>query len=63
MMSMTGTATPATASGQSGEAMLGAMNWHGKRFTTRTDDNSVLGAMDRKGDAQPLYFYLQRHCG
>lgn len=101
--------------GHPGEAMLGTLNWRGKRFTSRTDvspllcadaqgnivvnnmlgsaqlrevvyrgvctatmiydtqpildhfrkidDNSVLGAMDRKGDAQPLYFYLQRHSG
>lgn len=101
--------------GHPGEAMLGKINWRGKRFTSRTDvnpllcadaqgnisvngmlgtaqlrevvyrgvctatmiydsqpildhfrkidDNCVLGAMDRKGDAQPLYFYLQRFSG
>lgn len=27
------------------------------------DDNTVLGAMDRKGDPQPLFFFLQRHHG
>lgn len=26
----------------------------------KIDENTVLGAMDRKGDAAPLYFYLQR---
>ncbi|HVL00076.1 MAG TPA: DUF4334 domain-containing protein [Dongiaceae bacterium] len=26
----------------------------------KIDDKTVLGAMDRKGDAAPLYFYLQR---
>ncbi len=26
----------------------------------KIDHNTVLGAMDRKGDAAPLYFYLQR---
>ena len=29
----------------------------------KIDDHCVLGAMDRKGDAQPLYFYLQRFVG
>jgi hypothetical protein len=29
----------------------------------KIDDNTVLGAMDRKGDAAPLYFYLQRFSG
>lgn len=27
------------------------------------DDNTVLGAMDRKGDTVPLYFYLHRFTG
>lgn len=102
-------------SGHPGEAMLGKMQWRGKRFASRTDvspmlceneqgdvvtspilgsaqlrevvyrgvctatmiydtqpildhfrkidDNTVLGAMDRKGDAVPLYFYLHRFAG
>ena len=98
--------------GHPGEAMLGKLNWRGKRFTSRTDvnpllcadengnvtvnpvlgtaqlrevvyrgvctatmvydsqpifdhfrqvdDATVLGVMDRKGDSQPLFFFLQR---
>lgn len=29
----------------------------------KIDADTVLGAMDRKGDAQPLFFYLQRFSG
>lgn len=101
--------------GHPGEAMLGKLQWRGKRFNSRTDvnpmlcadtdgnvvanpvlgtaqlrevvyrgvstatmvydtqpifdhfrlidDNTVLGAMDRKGDPQPLFFFLRRYNG
>ncbi|WP_069234377.1 MULTISPECIES: DUF4334 domain-containing protein [Burkholderia] len=32
-------------------------------YFKRLDDDTVLGVMDRKGDAFPLYFYLQRWRG
>jgi len=101
--------------GHPGEAMLGKLNWRGKRFTSATDvspmlcedetgevvvnpvlgaaqlrevvyrgvatatmvydsqpifdhfrqidADTVLGVMDRKGDTQPLFFWLQRYSG
>jgi len=35
----------------------------GRCFKTGHPGEAVLGAMDRKGDPQPLFFFLRRYNG
>ena len=61
--------------GHPGEPLLDGMDWKGKRFVTRdevydkhpifdsfrrVDADTVMGAMDRKGEDAPLMFLLRR---